>query len=882
MATNELELVITSNADQMAKGFDKIANSIEQIAVVNQELNKSITSLIRPTQEWGKGVDQTSEKSKKLDANLKEIYKSVSNIALGLSTALVAGATKAVQSFIGFDEQMRKVLTNLDQASFGAKGLEKGFKDLTKQVLEIGKKTPQSLDQITAGLFDIVSAGIDANKAVVALNAGLKLAVAGGADSKVAIDALTSTINAYGLSLEQIDKVSAQFFEAQKFGKLDIQELAGAIADVAPIAANVGLGIDEMLSSISAITLTGANASEASTQLRSILVALLKPTEEQKKEAKALGIEFGLSTLKAKGLTGILTDLKNNTNLSADSFGKLFGRQEAISGILALTGSQFKQYSGILQSLNNDTKTAENFTKAYEVQNASLANQLKTLTNNITVLAIEMGSRLAPSVEKINRVLGNLIEYSQDASKETSGVTLAIAELSAGALIAVGSLRTLGLLVGFSLTGGMIGYAAAIGAATVAIYELATISDDTKKSITEFLKPLSTPIKPGLDLEAYNKELEQTRQLMFEAARATESFNDKLGRGSPLPFPIDIEKQKADFEEGKSLLTKTIEEAKKANGEIETSYSLMIDSMGEKENELTQKKAELTEAEKERLQLLADFRLQLQNENLMLLAEQEIIANDLRFQQGLIDEENHQMQLQEIRQRYALQKITAARSEAKTLSQIQTEISRDKIQQQNAENKKIEEDTQKSSAVRARNAAFFRKQEVQQTGELLDTLSTLTASNNKELFMLGKAASYARAVLNIAEGVTKALAQGGFLGYAMATAVSLAGAVQLATISSMKMPGAAKGMLVEGGIKGQDSVPIMAQEGELVVPRKNFEEVISSVKASRLAEEKMTGGEFGDNQVSNEVTINLGLKGNLFDMIEAEVIERRALNISKI
>ena len=52
-------------------------------------------------------------------------------------------------------------------------------------------------------------------------------------------------------------------------------------------------------------------------------------------------------------------------------------------------------------------------------------------------------------------------------------------------------------------------------------------------------------------------------------------------------------------------------------------------------------------------------------------------------------------------------------------------------------------------------------------------------SHSRKAFELGKAASYASAIINIAEGVTKALAQGGIFGPVLAGTIVAAGAVQL-------------------------------------------------------------------------------------------------------
>jgi hypothetical protein len=59
--------------------------------------------------------------------------------------------------------------------------------------------------------------------------------------------------------------------------------------------------------------------------------------------------------------------------------------------------------------------------------------------------------------------------------------------------------------------------------------------------------------------------------------------------------------------------------------------------------------------------------------------------------------------------------------------------------------------------------------------------------------VLAKAASYAQAVINVAQGITAAIAQGGVAGIATGAAVAAAGAIQIAKIASTPIPGESGG-----------------------------------------------------------------------------------------
>ena len=99
-------------------------------------------------------------------------------------------------------------------------------------------------------------------------------------------------------------------------------------------------------------------------------------------------------------------------------------------------------------------------------------------------------------------------------------------------------------------------------------------------------------------------------------------------------------------------------------------------------------------------------------------------------------------------------------------------------------------------------------------------LMTVLGNQSKELFRINQAASIAKAIMNTAEGATKALGQGGFLGIAMAAAVIAFGAAQIATIASQKMPA-----MAEGGIVTRPTTILAGEAGpEKIIPLDRAEE----------------------------------------------------------
>ena len=197
------------------------------------------------------------------------------------------------------------------------------------------------------------------------------------------------------------------------------------------------------------------------------------------------------------------------------------------------------------------------------------------------------------------------------------------------------------------------------------------------------------------------------------------------------------------------------------------------------------------------------------------------------------------------------------------------------LQKQEIERKSNDQmikDKAKFGATYAELAKFMRSEELKGAKTATGELEQLTQSSNATLKGIGKAAALANIAIKTAESAMNIYAgfsQIPIIGPALGVAGAVA-AVAFGAEQAGKVMAAADGGLITGGIPGRDSVPVMAMPGELVVPTRNYEEVVSSVAASRTGEG--AGGGYA------EVVITL--KDELIDFIEAKLVERDKLGLS--
>lgn len=391
-----------------------------------------------------------------------------------------AGASKDAA---GFEQAMAAVSTLLDDTS--------GMDHLTESVRGLSAEFGGDLQTNAKALYGILSAGIsDSAQALDILRVSNQLALGGLTGIDTAAKAVTATLNAYGLSAAQAGSVSDQFFEAAKAGATSIDELAASIGQVAPVAASVGVGLDQLLAAIATLTNAGLDTAEATTQIKAALTAIVAPGDQAKQTAAGLGIAFDAASLKAKGLSGFIADVTAKAGGSAENLSALFGNVRALQGVLALGGTQARAFAdavGAIDSASGATAEAvdkmagtaahraQEFSASVEQLRAAFGDAINSLAPLLSGLAtaLDAFNRLDPTVRTVSAgiaAFGLAAGGLAVVARALAGPFTALLPLLTGA---GGALRTLASLAG--LSAGQLGILAA--AATAAGVQVVRAAD---------------------------------------------------------------------------------------------------------------------------------------------------------------------------------------------------------------------------------------------------------------------------------------------------------------------------------------------------------------------------------------------------------------------
>jgi len=390
-------------------------------------------------------IDKAKAKTKDLERSLATTAK-VSTVAFVALAGAVAGT---VARFSNFEKGFTNVVTLLDQGSFKTKNLKDGINGLKEGVIALSAQSGESFEILNQGLFDLVSSGVEAEKAVDTLTAATQLAIAGATDTATAVKALAATLTAYGDEAGTATEIAEKFFTAQKFGVTTVGELATEFNKVGGIAKTLGISFDETLASLSSLTADGAKpTAQAATQLRAAFNSLILVQSKLVNESAEIRDALDLENVKRRGLVKSLDLLKTATGGNVAEIQRLVGSSEALAVVLSLTGGQSDLVAKQIDEIGNAASRSTVFQEALATKQATVEQTMKRLKQAGDAVAVTFGEVFAPALNALATALTAVASTFAGFSKSTIQIIAVVTGIVAGftGLIAVVSTLVLGYI----------------------------------------------------------------------------------------------------------------------------------------------------------------------------------------------------------------------------------------------------------------------------------------------------------------------------------------------------------------------------------------------------------------------------------------------------
>ncbi|MBV1788625.1 phage tail tape measure protein [Marinobacterium sp. D7] len=361
-------------------GTDDLSGVMRRIGVGMQDLEGNLGSVTSPMEDWTRNI-------------------------LAAETAVVAfGVTMAGVAI----NQAGQFSTSVAEIGTLFNGTTEQVDGLKSEILDYARNSTQSIDAINGAVYQAISTGTDWADSIELVAAAETLATAGRADLQSVTELLTGSMNAYGASVDQAADYSDVLFAAVQTGATNIPELSANLSKVTSVASAAGVPFDQLVATLSTLTLTQGSTAESATKLKALLTELIKPSD-------SLSLALGDVSLRGDGLQAVMLQLMQSTGGSAEEMSKLFGSTEALQAALALVNDPGGKFVEILGKMAERAGVAGDAAAAMAKE---FENINQNLLNNIQVAFTEAG---LPLLDSYGEAAGALAEVFKSLSFEFRG-----------------------------------------------------------------------------------------------------------------------------------------------------------------------------------------------------------------------------------------------------------------------------------------------------------------------------------------------------------------------------------------------------------------------------------------------------------------------------
>ncbi|RLD64257.1 MAG: phage tail tape measure protein, partial [Bacteroidetes bacterium] len=253
-ATSKLAKVKSLLTGVKAKGIQTtqtFASGTIKIRNFSRNLRQMGVTGYQDTVKVSKGAEILKTSLKQLGTTGTQATSAVADgfFKIGIVSQGLMHAKRALRGLLSTTDDYAKFETAMGEVSTLVDTSIVDMDSLGKQVLDLSATYGAFPVDTAKALYTTISAGFtDVADANTILHASNKLAIGGVTDVNNALDGLTSTLNAWGLSSKESTNVSDAMFVAMKAGKLTVGELSANIGNVSAIASQAGVSYRELLS----------------------------------------------------------------------------------------------------------------------------------------------------------------------------------------------------------------------------------------------------------------------------------------------------------------------------------------------------------------------------------------------------------------------------------------------------------------------------------------------------------------------------------------------------------------------------------------------------------------------------------------------------------
>lgn len=446
---------LTTQLKDNKKQMEELGRTAELVSIRKELLDRLGEAKVKAA-EFGVNMANAGKKAEEFNKVIKEtafqnIGSVFSNMKSGITEglgglakagAMGVGLVATVNSFgnvaAGFEKGMAKVSTLVDTT-------ETDMDQLSKNAREMAKSFGFSTDQVSEGMYQALSAGVEVKDLGGFMETAGKMAVGGSIDMATAINGMTSAVNAYKNMNLSAEEASDIMFQTAKRGKTDVGQLAASLSNVTPIASSIGVKFGDVSAAIATLTYSGTPTATATTEIAAALTELSKDGTDVSKTFKRLtGQSFKDYIASGHNLGEAFNVISQGAKMQGKELVDLFVNVTGAKAVMTLTGAAAERFGEDLTEMGSSAGAAG---EAFGKMNETTAQRMAKMQAGLNDVKLTIGEAFVPAMLSIGQAVSKIITPIGEFISQHPTLIENMTWATAAAIGLYGALK-LGLIIG--------------------------------------------------------------------------------------------------------------------------------------------------------------------------------------------------------------------------------------------------------------------------------------------------------------------------------------------------------------------------------------------------------------------------------------------------
>lgn len=422
-------------AQEAGSKVDESGNATDRVGKKARDAKKPLDDQASATENVGKKSRQSSQDQDSQAASTEKQIESAKKLSAALTIAGVAVAALvglSVAKYAEFDQAM-------SQTAAATMATAEQQRDLGEAALEAGADTAYSASEAAAAEEELAKAGISVADIVGgSLNGALALAAAGQLQVARSAEIMATTLKQYRLPAEDAAHVSDLLAAGAGKAQGSVDDLANALKFVGPIAASLGISLEETTGILALFAEQGILGEQAGTSLRGVLSSLTSPSALAAAEMKKYGVEVFDANGKMKTGAQIAQELHDAfSGLTeaerAQAMGRIFGNAQITAATIL--------YEAGAQGVEKWTAAVDDSGYAAEqaaMRQDNLAGDIEKLGGAFDTALIRTGSGANDVLRTMVQMVTALVDWYGEIPAPIQSTALVVGVAAAAVLLFAG------------------------------------------------------------------------------------------------------------------------------------------------------------------------------------------------------------------------------------------------------------------------------------------------------------------------------------------------------------------------------------------------------------------------------------------------------------